>query len=49
MKRKYTINYEYTVWADTVIEAENEKEAKKKFKEVMPYEKIHKIWEVKSA
>jgi hypothetical protein len=44
--KKFAINYVYSVITDTVVEAENEKEARKKFKEVMPFEKIDSVWEV---
>lgn len=46
--KRYCITYKYTVLADTEVIAEDEKAAKKKFKEVMPFEKIDEVWEVKN-
>lgn len=45
--KKYCITYEYRVITDTEVSAESLKEARSKFKEVMPFEKIYSIWEVK--
>lgn len=44
--KRFCITYTQTVIYDTEVWAENEREAKKKFKEVLPYEKIDKVWEI---
>jgi len=45
--KKFSVSYSHVVVYETEVTAENEKEAKKKFKEVLPFEKVEEIWEVK--
>lgn len=46
--KKYCVTYSQTILHDTVVIAESKKEAKKKFKEVLPFDKIDAVWEVHS-
>lgn len=46
--KKFNVTYVVTISHETMVTAENEKEARKKFKEVMPYEKIEDIWEIRA-
>lgn len=46
--KKFCVTHSNVVYSDTTIKAENEKEAKKKFKEVLPYDKIEEVWEVQN-
>ena len=44
--KKFNIIWTQTISHETTVEAGNEKEARKKFKEVMPFDKLDKIWEI---